>query len=101
MIREIAFIDIREGSEDDFAARYVEAQAILTGTPGCLSARMFRGVESPARFVGMVEWESREAHLQNFRGTDRYSRYVGLLGEFLAAPPVVEHYVLFDEKPEL
>jgi hypothetical protein len=35
MIREIALIDIREGSENDFAARYVEAQAILTGTPGC------------------------------------------------------------------
>jgi heme-degrading monooxygenase HmoA len=71
MIREIALIDIREGSENDFAARSVEARAILAGTPGCLSARMFSGVESPTRFVGMVEWESRDAHLQNFRGTDR------------------------------
>ena len=49
----------------------------------------------------MVEWESRDAHLQNFRGIDRYSRYVALLAEFLAAPPVVEHFVPYDEKPEL
>jgi quinol monooxygenase YgiN len=49
----------------------------------------------------MVEWESRDAHLQNLRGTDRYSRYVALLGEFLAAPPEVEHVVRYDEKPEL
>jgi hypothetical protein len=62
---------------------------------------MSRGAESPILFVGMVEWESRDAHLQNFRGTDRYGRYVALLGEFLAAPPAVEHSVLHDEKPGL
>lgn len=99
MIREIALIDVREGSENDFAARYREAHAILAGTPGCLSAQMFRGVESPTRFVGVVEWESQEDHLHNFRGTERYAAYAALLKEFVAAPPVVEHFVRYDESP--
>jgi hypothetical protein len=48
---------------------------------------------------GSTRWESRDAHLQNFRGTDRCNKYAALPGEFLAAPPLVEHFVNYDEQP--
>jgi heme-degrading monooxygenase HmoA len=92
MVTEIALIDVLSGKEQAFVDAYREARKILIGTPGCLSARMVRGVETPTRFVGVVEWESREHHLENFRGTDRYTRYGGLLGPYVAVPPVVEHF---------
>jgi quinol monooxygenase YgiN len=52
---------------------------------------MARGVESPSRFVLLVEWDSIEAHEQNFRASDRFGRWRAAIGPFFASPPVVEH----------
>jgi heme-degrading monooxygenase HmoA len=92
MVLEVALIDITPGQEDAFAAAYATARPVLAGTPGCLSVRMTRGVETPSRFVLLVEWESVEAHLQNFRESDRFSTWRGHIGPYFANPPQVEHY---------
>lgn len=101
MVVEVALIDVQAGKEDEFAAAYVEVQEHLATAPGCVSATMMRGVESPSRFVGVVRWESPEAHLTNFRNTPRYERYAARLGRLLAGPPVVEHFTVVDGAPSL
>ena len=93
MVLEVALIDIVPGMEDGFAASYRLGHPILAGTPGCRSVRMTRGIESPSRFVLLVEWDSVEAHLQNFRGTERFAQWRALIGGYFAKPPLVEHYV--------
>lgn len=92
MVLEIALIDVIPGQEEAFASAYRQAHRLLTASPGCLSARMTRGVETPSRFVGIVQWESVDDHLANFRQTERYEQYRELLARYLAAPPVVEHF---------
>ena len=92
MVLEVALIDVAAGHEEEFAAAYRRGRAVLAGTPGCRSVRMTRGLESPSRFVLLVEWDSVAAHLENFRGTERFPRWRGFIGPFFAAPPVVEHY---------
>ena len=92
MILEVALIDVLADAEDRFAAAYRIARPILAGTPGCRSVRMTRGVESPSRFVLLVEWDSVEAHEKNFRGTERFTQWRALIGEYFAKPPVVEHF---------
>ncbi|MCW2567866.1 MAG: Antibiotic biosynthesis monooxygenase [Mycobacterium sp.] len=92
MVLEVALIDVRPGSEDAFAAAYGKGRELLESTPGCRSVRMTRGVESPSRFVLLVEWDSVEAHDQNFRATDRYTRWRELIGPHFANPPHVEHF---------
>jgi quinol monooxygenase YgiN len=91
MVLEVADIQITPGAEDDFANAYRGIKDVLTSTPGCHSARMTRSVESPSRFVLLVEWESVEAHEQNFRASDRFARWRGAIGGFFAAPPSIEH----------
>jgi quinol monooxygenase YgiN len=54
---------------------------------------MTRGVEAPERFVLLVEWESIEAHLDNFRATERFTTWRGLIGPYFDGPPRVEHFV--------
>jgi heme-degrading monooxygenase HmoA len=93
MVLEVALIDVVEGREDEFAAAYAKAREVLVTTPGCRSARMTRGVESPSRFVLMVEWESVEAHLDNFRATERFATWRGLIGPYFDGAPQVEHFV--------
>jgi heme-degrading monooxygenase HmoA len=92
MILEVALIDVVPGQEDAFAAAYQRAHPILEGTEGCLSIRMTRGVESPSRFVLLVEWDSVEAHEQNFRNTERFTAWRAEIGQYFAKPPLVEHY---------
>ena len=43
-------------------------------------------------FVLLVEWDSVEAHLETFRGSERFGRWRAIIGEYFAGPPVVEHY---------
>lgn len=92
MVLEVALIDVLPGREDEFAAAYARGHAVLAGTPGCRSVRMTRGVESPSRFVLLVEWDSVAAHEDNFRATDRFATWRDLIGPFFAAPPRVEHF---------
>jgi heme-degrading monooxygenase HmoA len=92
MVLEVALIDIKPGQEDEFAAAYAKARPILISTPGLRSARMTRGIESPSRFVLLVEWDSVAAHEDNFRATERFGQWRGLIGPFFAAPPLVEHF---------
>lgn len=67
MVVEIALIDVLPGHEDDFAAAYRSVRHEVATTPGCRSVRMTRGVESPSRFVLLVEWDSVAAHEDGFR----------------------------------
>jgi heme-degrading monooxygenase HmoA len=93
MVLEVALIDIQEGREEEFAAAYAKAVHLVTTTPGCRSVRMTQGVESPSRFVLLVEWESVEAHLDNFRATERFVEWRGLIGSYFDGAPRVEHFV--------
>ncbi|GHJ36804.1 antibiotic biosynthesis monooxygenase [Streptomyces sp. TS71-3] len=93
MITEIAIIDVKAGSEQAFVDAFrAVGHDLLAGTPGCLETRMEQSRETPTRFVGVTRWESVEAHVENFRGTDRYAKYAAALGPTLAGAPRVEHF---------
>ncbi|HEY6794859.1 MAG TPA: antibiotic biosynthesis monooxygenase family protein [Kineosporiaceae bacterium] len=83
MILEIAVFTIKPGHADAFAAAYHRAAELIASSPGCLSTRMTRGVENPDEFTLLVEWETLEAHLEGFRGSDRFHRWRAAIGEHL------------------
>ena len=91
-VLEVADISVPPGAEDAFTSAYRGVREVLTSTPGFRSVRMTQGVESPSRFVLLVEWDSVEAHEQNFRATDRFGTWRAAIGPFFAAAPVVEHF---------
>jgi heme-degrading monooxygenase HmoA len=105
MVLEVALIDVFPGQEDAFAAAYRVGHPILATTPGCRSVRMTRGIESASRFVLLVEWDSVEGHLENFRNTERFVQWRALIGSHFgshfAKPPLVEHFgdVQLGERP--
>jgi heme-degrading monooxygenase HmoA len=99
MVLEVALIDVQQGREEEFSAAYAKAVQLVATTPGCRSVRMTQGVESPSRFVLLVEWDSVEAHLDNFRATERFTEWRGLIGPYFDGAPRVEHFV--DVSPDL
>ena len=70
VVLEVALIDVTDA--DAFEAAYRGARHLLVDTPGCRTVRMTRGIESPKRFVLLVEWESVDAHEINFRQTETF-----------------------------
>lgn len=91
MTLEIAIIDVAEGEEDAFVASFVRGREAIVASEGCRAVRMTRGVESPSRFVLLVEWDSVAAH-NAFRASERFGEWRGHVGPHFAAPPVVEHF---------
>lgn len=91
MVLEIAQFDIAPGAEAAFREAYSAARGFLVSSPGCRSARMTQGVETPTRFVLLVEWDSVEQH-EAFRASDAFPQWRGLIGPHFANPPFVEHY---------
>jgi len=96
MVTEVADIHVPAGAEQDFIAAYRSVHDVLATTPGCHSVRMTRCIETPNRFVLLVEWDDVAAHETNFRGTERFAIWRGAIGQYFAQPPLVEHVETVD-----
>jgi heme-degrading monooxygenase HmoA len=95
MVLEVALVDVKPGSEEDFKAAYLKVKSALGDSDGLISIRMTHAIETPTRFVLLVEWESVEAH-QAFRESDRFAIWRSGIGPHFAQPPHVEHFVDVD-----
>jgi heme-degrading monooxygenase HmoA len=92
MIIEHALLDVVPGQTEHFEEAFGSALPIISAMPGCRSVRLARCVESPARYLLLVEWERLEDHTEGFRGSDEYQEWRRLLHHFYDPFPTVEHY---------
>ncbi len=94
MITEHAILDVKPGEEAAFEAAFAEAAPIIAGMPGFVSLRLHRGIESPNRYLLLVEWQRLEDHTDGFRGSEEYGEWRRLLHHFYDPFPTVEHFDL-------
>ena len=93
MILEIADIRIHAGQQEAFEAAIRKAKAeVISHAKGVISVRIQHGIESPDRYVLMIEWETLENHTVDFRGSPAFAQWRAIVGPFFAAPPQVEHF---------
>ena len=92
MIIERAQIDVRPGQEEAFEAVLAEARAVVSAARGFRGVTIARGIESPSRYLLLIEWDTIEDHTEGFRGSDAFTRWRELIGPYFAAAPDVEHY---------
>jgi heme-degrading monooxygenase HmoA len=92
MVLEMATLDIVPDNEEAFEAAMRKAQPLIATTPGFRSIAVRRCVETPSRYLLLVEWETVEAHTVGFRQSDRYAEWRGLLHHFYDPFPLVQHY---------
>jgi heme-degrading monooxygenase HmoA len=91
MVTEIAQIEIKPGSEKDFEAAVAKARAAFGRSTGFHGFELHRSIERPQRYRLMVTWETLENHTVDFRGSENFAEWRGLVGQYLASPPEVEH----------
>ena len=92
MILEHAILDVRHGEEPTFEVAFSRATAIISSMPGFHSLALQRCVETPSRYLLLVEWERLEDHTEGFRGSPQYQEWRALLHHFYDPIPVVDHY---------
>lgn len=92
MILEVARLDILPGRTAAFELAFQQATPLIAATPGYLSHELRRCIETPDRYVLLVQWESVEAHTIGFRQSARYREWKTLLHHFYDPFPTVEHY---------
>lgn len=90
MVVEHAQISVVPGREEEFAALFPTARAVIAQADGFRWAELHRFVERPSVFLLLVGWTTLEAH-QGFRDSPLFAQWRGHIGPFFAAPPVVEH----------
>ena len=95
MILEHCDIEIDPSKSTEFE------EAILRGVSTVISkAKGFRGfkvnhsIESPARYLLLIYWDTLENHTMDFRGSDAFADWRAIVGPFFAKPPFVERMTL-------
>lgn len=91
MIREVAEITTRDGTNAEFVAAVGKAVPIFRAAKGCAAMRLEKVVETPNLFRLIVLWETLEDHTVTFRGSQGFQDWRALVGPFFAAPPRVDH----------
>jgi heme-degrading monooxygenase HmoA len=96
MALEHAVITVRPGTEAQFEEALGRARAVIAASPGFISLRLHRFVETPDRYVLLVEWETLENHTVGFRESEAFTQWRALIGPFFETQPEVGHLVAVD-----
>jgi len=92
VILEHAVLDVARGEEPHFEEAFERAQTIIAAMRGFRSLRLDRCLETPSRYLLLVEWDRLEDHTEGFRGSTAYQEWRRLLHHFYDPFPAVEHY---------
>jgi heme-degrading monooxygenase HmoA len=93
MILEVADIRVLAGKEAEFEQAILRGlEQVISKAAGAKSWKVQKGIESPNRFLLMIEWETLEHHTVGFRQSPAFQEWRGIVGPFFAEPPLVEHF---------
>lgn len=95
MIVEVAEIHIPEGQSSDFEAAVKKGiEAFVQPTTGFIRYELRRSIETPTRYLLLIQWETLESHTVTFRESDNFTQWRGVVGPYFTQPPYVEHFEL-------
>jgi len=92
MILEVAMLTVHAGQERAFEEAMTQAAPVIASARGYLEHELRRCVETPGRYLLLVQWETLEAHTEGFRQSPAFTKWREIIGGFFAGAPVVEHY---------
>ncbi|MES2257256.1 MAG: antibiotic biosynthesis monooxygenase family protein [Pseudomonadota bacterium] len=91
MIYEIAELQVKPGTNAAFEAAVQQAVPLFQRSKGCEAMRLEQCIERPEIYHLVINWTTLENHTVDFRGSEEFQAWRGLVSEFFAAPPKVEH----------
>lgn len=93
MVLEVAEIQIRAGEQQAFEAAVSHGvQTVISQSKGYRGYRLERGIESPQRYLLLIEWDTLENHTVDFRQSPNFAQWRAIVGPYFVEPPRVEHF---------
>ncbi|MCX6083035.1 MAG: antibiotic biosynthesis monooxygenase [Chloroflexi bacterium] len=99
MILEVTILNVREGQSDEFEAAFIQASPLIASIPGYISHELQKCIETPNRYILLVQWKTLEAHTIGFRQSPEYQDWKRLLHHFYDPFPTVEHFATITLQP--
>jgi heme-degrading monooxygenase HmoA len=96
MILEAVILNVRAGLNERFEEAFRQASPIIAAMPGYLEHNLHRCLETPGRYLLLVEWNKLEDHTVGFRQSEQYQQWKKLLHHFYDPFPLVEHFERID-----
>ena len=95
MILELADIRIHPGQQSAFDEAIERGvRTVIAHAKGFQGFQVFKGIESPERYLLQIRWETLENHTVDFRESAAFADWRAIVGPFFASPPTVEHFSL-------
>ena len=92
MILEAAYLSVVVGREDEFEDAFRQASPIIASMRGHQAHQLQRCLETPGKYLLLVQWERLEDHTVGFRQSPEYQQWRSLLHHFYDPFPAVEHF---------
>lgn len=92
MILELARIDIKEGTNQEFEAALEIAKSVIAQSKGFQSITVKKCIEQTNRYTLLIYWDTLEDHTVGFRESELFVKWRSLIGPFFAEAPLVQHY---------
>ncbi|MEJ6515299.1 MAG: antibiotic biosynthesis monooxygenase family protein [Pseudomonadales bacterium] len=99
MILEVAMLNVKPGTQEQFEVNFGEAQSIIESMHGYVSHQLQRCIEDASRYILFVNWQTLEDHTVGFRESKEYDLWRSLLHEFYDPFPEVLHYQSVYQNP--
>ena len=93
MILEVAILNVKSDLTDEFEKSFSKAQIIISNMKGYISHELKKCLETPNKYILLVNWETLEDHTIGFRESKEYQEWKELLHHFYDPFPTVEHYI--------
>jgi heme-degrading monooxygenase HmoA len=95
MILEVADIRIAPGQQAGFEqAAHHGIQTVIARSKGFLGYEVRHSIESPERYLLLLQWQTLEDHTIGFRESPAYAQWRSLVLGYFAQAPIVEHFTV-------
>ncbi len=95
MILEHCDIQIDPSKQSEFEGAIVRGlETVISKAKGFQGYKVNHSLESPARYLLIIYWDTLENHTVDFRGSAAFADWRAIVGPFFTKPPVVEHMTL-------
>ncbi len=95
MILEHCDIEIDPSKQQEFEVAILRGvETVIAQSQGFRGFKVNHSIESPARYLLLIYWDTLENHIVDFRGSAAFADWRAIVGPFFAKPPFVEHFTL-------
>lgn len=91
---EIIRYDISREDRNNFEKTYAEAGKYLQASRYCLGYEIIHGNDEPNNYIVIINWSSKEEHLQGFRKSAEFMPFFNLVKPFYNNIKEMKHYDL-------